>query len=271
MFFGTWSGVHREFGSEPRGHCRGPPASRRHRTAETSRARRGQRREMSCDRGFAERNRRSLADGTIRHIFRRNSPAHGTRTGKPRPDAPVPGIRAIARPDHWPTIRGCLPQPLSEWVIHASCGKKNFRNFTIARALADHAHVVACGSYLARGGERRHRPAERWRRRRVRSAKGSPMPRHQTGARSLRQPAEPKRYYLCRPPDLSWADRSRMNRRPAVNAMTTRDGPGWCGREDSNFHEVSPTSTSSLRVYHSATTAAPERRQGRRGRAGYSR
>jgi hypothetical protein len=29
----------------------------------------------------------------------------------------------------------------------------------------------------------------------------------------------------------------------------------WCGREDSNFHEVTPTSTSSLRVYHSATTA----------------
>ena len=29
----------------------------------------------------------------------------------------------------------------------------------------------------------------------------------------------------------------------------------WCGREDSNFHGVSPTSTSSLRVYHSATTA----------------
>ncbi len=28
-----------------------------------------------------------------------------------------------------------------------------------------------------------------------------------------------------------------------------------CGREDSNFHGVSPTSTSSLRVYHSATTA----------------
>ena len=32
-------------------------------------------------------------------------------------------------------------------------------------------------------------------------------------------------------------------------------GEGWCGREDSNFHEVTPTSTSSLRVYHSATTA----------------
>src|SRR5579863_4711151 len=28
-----------------------------------------------------------------------------------------------------------------------------------------------------------------------------------------------------------------------------------CGREDSNFHGVTPTSTSSLRVYHSATTA----------------
>src|SRR5208337_1880026 len=32
-------------------------------------------------------------------------------------------------------------------------------------------------------------------------------------------------------------------------------GKAWCGREDSNFHEVTPTSTSSLRVYHSATTA----------------
>ena len=30
---------------------------------------------------------------------------------------------------------------------------------------------------------------------------------------------------------------------------------GKCGREDSNFHGVTPTSTSSLRVYHSATTA----------------
>ena len=30
---------------------------------------------------------------------------------------------------------------------------------------------------------------------------------------------------------------------------------GWCGREDSNFHGCYPTSTSSLRVYHSATTA----------------
>jgi hypothetical protein len=24
---------------------------------------------------------------------------------------------------------------------------------------------------------------------------------------------------------------------------------GWCGREDSNFHGVSPTATSTLRVY----------------------
>ena len=30
----------------------------------------------------------------------------------------------------------------------------------------------------------------------------------------------------------------------------------WCGREDSNFHGVTPTNTSSLRVYHSATTAS---------------
>jgi hypothetical protein len=24
---------------------------------------------------------------------------------------------------------------------------------------------------------------------------------------------------------------------------------GWCGREDSNFHGISPTATSTLRVY----------------------
>ena len=29
----------------------------------------------------------------------------------------------------------------------------------------------------------------------------------------------------------------------------------WCGREDSNFHGLAPTTTSTLRVYHSATTA----------------
>ncbi len=29
----------------------------------------------------------------------------------------------------------------------------------------------------------------------------------------------------------------------------------WCGREDSNFHGFNPTATSTLRVYHSATTA----------------
>ena len=33
------------------------------------------------------------------------------------------------------------------------------------------------------------------------------------------------------------------------------DRSGQCGRENSNFHGVTPTSTSSLRVYHSATTA----------------
>ncbi len=38
---------------------------------------------------------------------------------------------------------------------------------------------------------------------------------------------------------------------------TIHANPGLlCGREDSNFHGVSPTSTSSLRVYHSATTAS---------------
>ena len=36
-----------------------------------------------------------------------------------------------------------------------------------------------------------------------------------------------------------------------------------CGREDSNFHRVSPTSTSSLRVYHFATTASRRRRYSR--------
>ena len=39
-----------------------------------------------------------------------------------------------------------------------------------------------------------------------------------------------------------------------------RGGRTWCGRENSNFHGVSPTSTSSLRVYHSATTAPGGRR-----------
>ena len=29
----------------------------------------------------------------------------------------------------------------------------------------------------------------------------------------------------------------------------------WCGREDSNLHRIAPTSPSSWRVYHSATTA----------------
>ena len=29
----------------------------------------------------------------------------------------------------------------------------------------------------------------------------------------------------------------------------------WCGREDSNLHRITPTSPSSWRVYHSATTA----------------
>ena len=38
-------------------------------------------------------------------------------------------------------------------------------------------------------------------------------------------------------------------------ARVSRGMMDWCGREDSNFHEVAPTSTSSLRVYHSATTA----------------
>src|SRR5215472_12519116 len=39
--------------------------------------------------------------------------------------------------------------------------------------------------------------------------------------------------------------------------MTIKDRAAWCGREDSNFHGVSPTATSTLRVYqfrHDRTT-----------------
>ena len=44
-----------------------------------------------------------------------------------------------------------------------------------------------------------------------------------------------------------------LNERPA----RLLGGPfeKWCGREDSNFHRVTPTATSTLRVYRSATTA----------------
>jgi hypothetical protein len=42
-------------------------------------------------------------------------------------------------------------------------------------------------------------------------------------------------------------------------AAKTVGALAWCGREDSNFHGVAPTSTSSLRVYHSATTARGRR------------
>jgi hypothetical protein len=41
------------------------------------------------------------------------------------------------------------------------------------------------------------------------------------------------------------------------NTVCLVDGGGWCGREDSNFHGVSPTATSTLRVYqfrHDRTT-----------------
>ena len=47
----------------------------------------------------------------------------------------------------------------------------------------------------------------------------------------------------------------------ALLAIKAKGGPQrwgtvyWCGREDSNFHRVSPTSTSSWRVYHSAMAA----------------
>ena len=45
------------------------------------------------------------------------------------------------------------------------------------------------------------------------------------------------------------AIRGRSGRRDARGA---HDGvlKGWCGREDSNFHGLSPTATSTLRVYH---------------------
>ena len=36
--------------------------------------------------------------------------------------------------------------------------------------------------------------------------------------------------------------------KPAAN--TTAGSKIWCGREDSNFHGLSPTATSTLRVYH---------------------
>jgi hypothetical protein len=47
------------------------------------------------------------------------------------------------------------------------------------------------------------------------------------------------------------------HRLAAASAPCDQRGAGLmlCGREDSNFHGVTPTSTSSLRVYHSATTA----------------
>src|SRR5215469_2344538 len=48
------------------------------------------------------------------------------------------------------------------------------------------------------------------------------------------------------------------SRGPRINsAKQSRRRLGWCGREDSNFHGVSPTATSTLRVYqfrHDRTT-----------------
>src|SRR5947208_3546581 len=38
-------------------------------------------------------------------------------------------------------------------------------------------------------------------------------------------------------------------RKPRVLHGSAAGGWGWCGREDSNFHGVSPTATSTLRVY----------------------
>ena len=45
--------------------------------------------------------------------------------------------------------------------------------------------------------------------------------------------------------------------KPRVLHGSAIGGCGWCGREDSNFHGVSPTATSTLRVYqfrHDRTT-----------------
>src|SRR4029077_6578343 len=39
-------------------------------------------------------------------------------------------------------------------------------------------------------------------------------------------------------------------------------GTVWCGREDSNFHGVSPTATSTLRVYQFRHDRMPTHRQG---------
>ena len=39
------------------------------------------------------------------------------------------------------------------------------------------------------------------------------------------------------------------NKKPLENKKAFK-GLIWCGREDSNFHGVSPTATSTLRVYH---------------------
>ena len=52
-----------------------------------------------------------------------------------------------------------------------------------------------------------------------------------------------------------WINRYTSRRPRCRRSRAVRSGKIWCGREDSNFHEVAPTSTSSLRVYHSATTA----------------
>src|SRR5271170_2088498 len=46
-------------------------------------------------------------------------------------------------------------------------------------------------------------------------------------------------------------------RKPRVLHESAGGGCGWCGREASNFHGVSPTATSTLRVYqfrHDRTT-----------------
>ena len=62
-----------------------------------------------------------------------------------------------------------------------------------------------------------------------------------------------RRRWIARP----WRRRQVWSGHPisAIDCANGDRGQVSCGREDSNFHGVTPTSTSSLRVYHSATTA----------------
>ena len=63
-------------------------------------------------------------------------------------------------------------------------------------------------------------------------------------ARMIFTDKQEARYVKTTPGDgmaVAWAE-----------ARSAHDGvlKGWCGREDSNFHGLSPTATSTLRVYH---------------------